>query len=311
MANRTTVKSNIIALNVPSVDNAELNLMLNGELADNVVFKDAVVAVQVSTISNITCDFTGKDRIELTRTGGTLVITPTNLPDGSPVYLFIHKTAGYAVTFTIAVDQTEVQAYVTATTNVLYEIIQKGSVRYARAFLRTVKTATDSIEGVLPIASAAEVAALTILNKSVVPGRIPLATDSQKGVIEVALPAENDAGTAGNLAVIASELKRKYDAALVAAAAASTAYFAANYKVKGFGRYNFTAGAGSGQVLITHNLGLVGTHYVFLTLGEFTGVYGAMDFGAVPANGNAFDLYWHKTNASNPTSGYINWVIFQ
>ncbi len=143
-------------------------------------------------------------------------------------------------------DITSVKANVTSLSKVLYEIVRKSSYHYCRAWVESIKTATTSIEGVLEIATAAEANALSVTNKIITPGRIPKATTSQKGVselatvaegaalsdttrtitpgtipkasttqrgvIEVATAAQNDAGTAGTLAVIASELKRKYDA---------------------------------------------------------------------------------------------------
>lgn len=245
MSNRTTAKSNIVTLNVPTVTNAILNDMLNGELADNVVFREDVAVNQVSAISNITVDFSGKDRVNLTRTGGNLVITLANIGDGETKFLLVTKTAGQAVTWVGVTDITPIKANANALSLVLYEIVRKGANYFAWAWVENVKTATDSIEGVLPIATAVEVAALTSLVKMVVPGRIPIASTTQKGVIEiansteanalsdttraltpgnvpissttqkglieVATAAENDAGSAGNLAVIASELKRKLD----------------------------------------------------------------------------------------------------
>jgi hypothetical protein len=126
---------------------------------------------------------------------------------------------------------------------VLYEIVRKSSYFFAKAWAENVKSATDGIEGVLKTATQAESNGLSVTNKIVTPGRmpiagdaqrgvaeiataaecnaladttryvtpgrIPLATETQQGIIRVATQAENDAGTAGNIAVIASELARK------------------------------------------------------------------------------------------------------
>ena len=89
MANRQTAKSNIVTKNVPTVTNAILTDMLNSELADNIVFGEDVAVVQNSSVSNITVDFTGKDRIDLTRTGGSLNITVAGMGDGETKYLLI------------------------------------------------------------------------------------------------------------------------------------------------------------------------------------------------------------------------------
>lgn len=246
MANRTSAKSNIITKNVPTVTNAILTDMLNSDLADNLVFREDVAVLQNSSVSNITVDFTNKDRIDLTRTGGSLNITVTGLGDGDVKYLLIAKTAGQAVTFVGVTDVTPIKANANALSLVLYEITRKSSYYFAKAWVENVKSATDTIEGVLETATQSESNALSAVNKIITPGRqpiasttqkglvelatlaeanaltsallaitpatLPSATSTQKGIIEVASAAENDAGTAGNLAVIASELKRKYDA---------------------------------------------------------------------------------------------------
>lgn len=133
--NRTTVKANIVAENVPSVTNTKLNTMLNTYLADNLVFGADVAVPQSSSVSNITVDFVGKDRVDLTRLGGSLNITPTGISDGEVKYLLITKTAGQSVSFVGVTDITPVDDLVTAATTVLYEIIRKSSNYYAEAFV--------------------------------------------------------------------------------------------------------------------------------------------------------------------------------
>jgi hypothetical protein len=245
MANRTTSKSNIITKNVPTVTNAILTDILNNELAENVVFGEDVAVVQNSGSSNISVDFTGKDRVDLTRTGGSLNITLSGIGDGEVKYLLIAKTSGQAVSFVGVTDVTPIKANANALSLVLYEIVRKSSYYFAKAWVENVKTATDTIEGVLETATQAESNALSAVDKTVTPGRqpiastsqkgiieiatqteanaladvlrsmtpgtLPLSTTTQKGLIEIATAAQNNAGTAGNLAVIASELKRKLD----------------------------------------------------------------------------------------------------
>lgn len=246
MANRQSVKSNITTLNVPTVTNDILNTILKDNLSDNVQFIEDVAVSQNSSVTNITTDFTDKDRIDLTRTGGALNITVSGLGDGARKFLLITKTSGQAVSFTNVTDVTPIKANANALSKVLYEIVRKSSNYYCRAWVENVKTATDEIEGVLETATQAESNALAAVNKIVTPGRQPIATTSQKGLVELATSteanalsdttrpvtpgtvpvasttqkgitelatsAEVDAGTTGNLAVIASELKRKYDA---------------------------------------------------------------------------------------------------
>lgn len=253
MANRTTVKSNILTKNVPSVTNAIMSDMLNSELADNIKFREDVAVIQNSGVSNVICNFAGKDRIDLTRTGGTINVSVANIGDGETVFLLVNKTAGQPVTFTGVTDITNVKTYADELTTVLYEIVRKGTNYFARAWVETVKQATYNIQGVMRVATQGECAALSVTDRIVTPGNIPSATSIQKGLIRCATDAEaeglslnNIALTPGNMpissttqrgvsriatsaqvdsgtdgtnpgdiaVVVPSELKRKYDAAL-------------------------------------------------------------------------------------------------
>ena len=155
MGNRSSFKSNVTTKNVPTVTNAILTDILNNDLADSVVFGEDVAVVQNSGSTNITVDFTDKDRIDLTRTGGSLNITVSGMNDGEKKHLLITKTIGQSITWVGVTDVTPIKANVTAVSRVLYEIIRKSSYYYCRAWLETVKTATETIEGVLEIATAA------------------------------------------------------------------------------------------------------------------------------------------------------------
>jgi len=195
MANRETAKAAIISKNVPSVTNAILTDMLNNYFADNVRFREDSATAQSSSVSSITVNFTGKDRVDLTRTGGALNISVSGMGDGEEKCLLITKTAGQEVVFTGVTDVTSIKEYVTAASVVLYDVVRKGSYYFARAWVDGVKQATDTIVGVASIASAAEVAALSNVNKIVVPGRLPIATTAQQGLIRKATQAEAEAGS--------------------------------------------------------------------------------------------------------------------
>jgi hypothetical protein len=213
MANRTTVKSNIVTKNVPTVTNAILTDMLNADMNDNVRFREDVAVTQVSAVSNITVDFSGKDRVDLTRTGGSLNITLSNVGDGEEKFLLITKTAGQAVTFVGVTDVTPVAADVTALALVLYEIVRKGIYYFAKAWTG-IGAATTDRAGILETATAGEAAALTVVNKIITPGTIPKATTLQEGVVEIASGSQIDAGTDvegadDQLVVQPSELLRK------------------------------------------------------------------------------------------------------
>lgn len=246
MANRQTVKSNITSKIQPLMTTIKHRDVLLNDMSDNLVFGEDVAVLQASGATNITVDFVGKDRVDLTRTGGALNISVSGIGDGETKFLLISKTSGQAITFAGVTDVTPVKANVSAISTVLYEIVRKSSFFFAKAWVETIKSATTTIEGVQENATATEANALSATNKTMTPGTIPIASTSQrgvqenattteanalssttrtvtpgtipkastaqKGVIEVATPAQNDAGIVGNLAVIASELKRKYDA---------------------------------------------------------------------------------------------------
>src|SRR3990167_1532805 len=145
MSNRTTVKTNIVAQNVPTVSNAYLTAMLNTELADNLVFREDVVGTQSSSVSAITCDFTGKDRINLTRTGGSLLITLTGLSDGEHKYLYVTKTAGQTITFSSATDVTPLTSNLTAASTILFEVWKKQiAYPFVRAIYNTITVASEA-----------------------------------------------------------------------------------------------------------------------------------------------------------------------
>lgn len=253
MVDRTTAKSNIVGLNVPSVTNAIMTEMLNDNICDNVVFRKDLTVAQASGLSNITVDFTGKDRVDLTRTGGNLVITVAGIEDGERKFLLITKSALQPVTWVGVTDITPYKTYANDATVVLYEIVRKGTLYVAKAWLETIKNATESKAGILPIASDAEANALSVDNRIITPAKIPRASDIQRGLIEIATGAEVadltdalkavvparipkasttqqgiaqhasnaqvDAGTDSliggeSIVVQPSQLKRKYDAAL-------------------------------------------------------------------------------------------------
>jgi hypothetical protein len=201
MANRTTVKSDIVGLNIPSVSNATMTTMLNNKIADNVKFREDVAVVQNSVVSNITCDFTGKDRIDLTRTGGSLSIFVSGIGDGESVFLKITKSADQQISFLNAMDITPNIELAYSPTNILYEILRKGSQYFAKAWYNTVVGAS-STQGLIAIATVAENNALANSYKACVPGRLPLSTGSQKGLVRLA--ADDAEGKSDTRAIAAT-----------------------------------------------------------------------------------------------------------
>jgi hypothetical protein len=213
MANRTTVKNNIVAQNVPTVTNAILTGMLNTELADNVKFREDVANSFSMNPGSVNLLYNGLDRMDIIASGGNVTITLPNgqLFDGETKYLLLTKTSGATVTWIGVTDITPIKANADSLSLVLYEIVRKGTNYFAKAWVENVKQATDTILGAAEIATAAECNSLTDILRIVTPGRIPVASTTQRGIIEHATSSQINAGTSGNLAVIASELKRKYD----------------------------------------------------------------------------------------------------
>jgi len=214
MSDRKTAKSNIDTLNVPSVTNAVLGEILKDEICDNVVFKEEVSETQRSEVPLITLDFTTKDRIELTRLGGSLSITVSNIGDGQEVSLLIFKTSGQTVSFVGVTDMTPVLADVTALDRVLYFIKRVGSYYYAKAWV-SIGAATTTRTGVLRVGTQGQHNALSSTSVVCVPGYLPLMSTAQKGLCEAADTAQIDAGqdleTTSNdpLVVVPSQLIRK------------------------------------------------------------------------------------------------------
>ena len=209
--NRTTVKSDIVTLNVPTVTNAIMTTMLNTELADNLVFGADVAVLQSSSASNITVDFTGKDRVDLTRTGGSLNITVSGIDDGETKFLLITKTVGQVVTWVGVSDITPLKGGVTSLSFVLYEIVRKASSYFAKAWVETVKPATVDLAGVVEIATDAENNALSSISKACTPGYLPLMSTTQKGLVEAATVTETQTGTSATLAVTPAGLAAVVD----------------------------------------------------------------------------------------------------
>jgi hypothetical protein len=70
----------------------------------------------------------------------------------------------------------------------------------------TLPTSGEAQRGTVRLATAAEANALTDLTVAVAPGRIPVASDTQRGVIEIATQAECDARASATLAVTPARL---------------------------------------------------------------------------------------------------------
>lgn len=341
MSNRTTVKSNIITKNIPSVSNLILTDILNAELADNLKFREDVAKLQSSSISNITVDFTGFDRVDLTRTGGSLNVTFAGIGDGETKFLLVTKTTGQAVTFVGVTDITPIKANANALSIVLYEIVRKSSYYFTKAWVENVKSATDTIEGVLETATQIESNALSAVDKIVTPGRQPLATQTQKGIVElastteanqltdltkaitpgtipksstsqegvceIATSAEVDAGTdtdatGDQLVVQPSEMKRKTDAIITRLSSLET------LRIKAGGTYHYgNLPVGTTEITIPMGITMPYGYTIFYSI--FDASYSQNIRSGVGVKGTtSFTLRLLEVVADNQDI-YIDWVI--
>lgn len=332
--NRTTAKADIVALNVPSVSNATMNTMLNEKLADNVRFREDVAVSQAASTSNITVDFTNKDRIDLTRTGGALNITISGMGDGEDKSLLIVKTAGQIVTFANATDITPVKTNADALATVLYELKRKGANYFAKAWVETVQ-----------MASLAEAQALTITNKAIAPGTIPIGNTTQKGVVDKATLAqakEFDSGTYDadvHGKVITVETQPKGDVDQPGAVAIAENMSSQDYdelkggyyivplvtQVKAYvdGRTPKIVRAGgqatiagvatnsNGSVTVTHNLNLTAPYQVLLTEDANGAGHPFPDFSVfVDAKGlNSFSITVRNRQSGAAQDFYFDWIV--
>jgi hypothetical protein len=222
MANRNAVKGAIVTKNVPTVTNAILTDMLNSEMNDNIRFReDYATPITVTTadpITGVVLDFTGIDRIDLTRTGGNTVLSVSGMGDGEEKYLRFTKSAGSTVAWTGVTDITGDQTNVTAAGVVVYQIIRKGTTYLAQAFVTPV-TASPTAIGVTRFADSSEITAGTETALAVSPYTltlgVPNATQTTAGRVELATTTEIANGTDLNgvkaLVVKPSQLKTTND----------------------------------------------------------------------------------------------------
>lgn len=226
--------------------------------------------------------------------------------DGEEKSLLITKTGGQAITFANVVDVTDKKENVLNQGLVFYEIRRKGALMYAKAWVETVKTATESIRGVLRVATQAEANALSGIETAITPGRIPTSSQSQKGAVRMATDAEY----AANSGLPPSCAQVKVDVNAIAkfnnnlgmrvaasanvtlAGALGNQYFVNPIYVNGLA----CAVLGSGHRRITHNIG----HTNYVVLGSCNGSSATpMYFGTVEKTAAYFDISTGDDNSKN------------
>lgn len=257
MANRNAVKGAIVTKNVPTVTNAILTDMLNAEMNDNLRFREDYASSQTVTtpdpITGVVLDFTGIDRIDLTRTGGNTVLSVSGMGDGEEKYLRFVKSAGSTVAWTGVTDITGDQTNVTAAGVVVYQIIRKGTTYLTQAFVAPV-IASLTNTGVTRYADNSEVLAGTETALAISPYTlttgVPAASYITPGRIEIATQTEVNTGTDEVRAVCPKTLKPTTDR--VAVLEGKKLVYSETTGVIS------VAGSATAAVTITHNLGYTG-----------------------------------------------------
>lgn len=257
MANRNTVKAAIVTKNVPTVTNAILTDMLNGEMNDNIRFKEDHATPITATGGGATLDFSIFDRVDLTNLGGDTGLAVSGMNDGEEKWLVLNKSTNTSVNWVGVTDMTGSQEKVNTATKVVYQIFRKGTEYYAKALILP-GLATSAIEGVTRYATAVEVAAETSQVLAVSPytlaQRVPLATLLAAGKVELATTGEITAGTdlsgTNPLVVKPSQLKTSNDR--IGVVEGKTNYYA--FHVGTPSAVNITAGSNH-SFTITHNVG--------------------------------------------------------
>jgi hypothetical protein len=270
--NRQSFTSNVTTKIQPLVTTAIHRDVLINDLAASVVFGQDVALPQTSTSSNITVDFTGKDRVDLTRTGGSLNITITGLDDGEVKYLLITKSPGQAVTFVGVTDITPIKQNANALNLVLYEIVRKGSYYFAKAWVENVKTATETIEGVAEVATQAESNALSVTNKMITPGRFPSASTTQRGISRFGTDMEADTGQTA-YAANCYQLLRKYNqvVALNTALAARVTTLESRKQILASGTYDLGDPGSTAEFTIEFGITVTGAYKLFYSVYDSNG----------------------------------------
>lgn len=212
--NRTSYQSQV-STDLPSgsgITAAELRAHLITELAENIRFRLDDASTQNKTSGTFSIDFDGVDQIITTITGTSgSTVTINNLEDGDIKYWVVNKSATETISFSGATDISAVQDYITAATKVIYRITYKNTTIIVEALLKNVQTATETIEGILEIATSEEADALTATDKIITPDNLPISTSSQQGLIETATVTEAKEQNLGNPAVTPSGLGAAFD----------------------------------------------------------------------------------------------------
>lgn len=257
MANRNTVKANVVTKNVPTVTNAILTDILNTEMNDNIRFKEDYATAITATGGGATLDYSVYDRIDLTNLGSDTGLVVTGMNDGEEKWLVLNKTVGTKVNWFGVTNIDGSQEKIDAASKVVFQIFRKGSLYYSKALLPE-GAATAAVEGVTRYATMSEVNAETSQVLAISPytlaRRVPLATQVAAGKVELATTDEITAGTdtsgSNPLVVKPSQLKTSNDR-ITTVEGKTTRYIA--YKETTSAQ--LVNAASTQTFTITHNLG--------------------------------------------------------
>lgn len=171
LKNRDEVKTAITALTAIHTEPAYKDT-LGEQIADNLMFRKKVVATDSGSGSK-TVDFASKDFVELTASGN-ITIAFTGVEVGEEKILKVSKSGGVTVAFSGAEDQTPNAAAVSSLTSVYYKVYRvdsSGNI-VVEPLSKVILSATEEIEGILEVATEAEMLTGTADNKTVTPGKI-------------------------------------------------------------------------------------------------------------------------------------------
>ena len=138
--NRTEVVSRVNSQIVPTVTNAIHRAFLIDDFVNSAVLRKDVITSATPVGNAVTADFTASDCITIT-TAVDLDITVSGMENGDVKYIVLTKNATNAVAFTGVADVTPQTTFLdNVLTSVVYEIVNKNGLIYARALTNTLTT---------------------------------------------------------------------------------------------------------------------------------------------------------------------------
>ena len=143
--NRNEIATQVTTKIVPEVDNATHIDLLNNNVVNSMLTRKDVINAAFPVGGALIVDYSEGNNTDLatvTLTQSTAV-TFAGLENGDVKYLKITKTAGYAVTFANASNESDSQEYIdTLLTSILYAVYQKNGVNHVKSITKSLFEAT-------------------------------------------------------------------------------------------------------------------------------------------------------------------------